>query len=76
MKTIEVYYDFSEPGYCRDYYRTVKTNQLICFQEEYQDFGIWYTCVDDHTWNEPIGPIDTNKYNIKIVKKMEGNPVA
>ncbi len=71
MITIEVYYVFSESGYFQEYYRTVKTNRLICKQDE-----IWHTCIDDNCWNECIAPIDMSKYEFLIVKKPEGEPVG
>lgn len=46
------------------YYRTVPHRQLICIID-----GAWHTATDDRTWEEPIGEIDMDKYDIKIVKK-------
>ena len=71
MKTIKVYHDFSDSGNCREYYRTVLSNQLICNQEESENNFVWYTCIDDNCWNEPLSPINNQKYNIEIVKKQE-----
>ena len=68
MKTVEVVFSHVDEGNCRTYYRTKPNNQLICSQEESSRVCIWYTCVDDDTWQEPISAINMDINDIRIVE--------
>jgi hypothetical protein len=67
MKTVEVIFSHANDGYCREYYRTIPNNQLICRQEEAKGHFEWHTCIDDGCWEEPNARIKTDKVNIVIV---------
>ena len=65
-KRIEVVFDYEESGYCREYFRTLPNNQLICRQGNEG----WYTVIEDGCWNEPCSGINEDRYDIVIVEPV------
>lgn len=59
-KRVEVYY--SHVGWFHEYYKTIPNGQVIC-----QVDGAWFTTSSDY--EEPVSPVDENKYDIVIVEK-------
>ena len=71
IKIVQVYFTHANNGFCTNYYRTVPHKQLVCTIEQTKDVFEWHTATDDRTWEEPIGPIDIDKYDIRIIPEKE-----
>jgi hypothetical protein len=71
MKHVQVYFSHANTGFCTNYYRTVPHKQLVCTIEQTKGVFEWHTATDDRTWEEPIGPINMNKYHIDIISEKE-----
>ncbi len=65
MSTVAVKFSHADPGNCRVYYRTVNGNVLLCTQEEAPGVLVWYKCVDDGCWEEPISAISNCDFSIE-----------
>ena len=65
MKTVDV--TFSHAGVNGEpYYRTITNKQLLVVVD-----NAWHTATDDKCWEEPIGPIDTDTYDIRVVNPLK-----
>lgn len=71
MTTVQAYFSHADTGNCVNYYRTVPHKQLICTIEQTNDVFEWHTATDDGTWEEPIGRISMDKYDIEIILEKE-----
>lgn len=49
----KLFFAYTEPGYCRVYYKT-KSGRLFCVQEEMKGVYEFYICSDD----EPFSPVN------------------
>ena len=67
MNNIQAKHSHEDSGNCRSYYRTIKSGTLICLQDEGGAGKIWYVCIDDGCWDEPISPINMKLNNIEVL---------